>query len=157
MKFFREELVRGLGLGLLLGFTSVLVALNIAASPYQDSSVYFKNNSKHSSDLKPKPKNQQAGPQMDVNGMRIQAAGDIQVAVQLYSQADSMVKLAPTREKVKLAIDLFIRAGQSAEKAAAAYKALAPTNATQEEVAMSQKVLENCLSNIAELKRVLAS
>jgi hypothetical protein len=157
MRLFREELVKGMGLGLLLGCSAVLIALNIAASPYQDSSVYYKNNSKYSSDLKPKPKTQQAGPQVDVNGMRMQAAGDIQVAVQLYNQADSMVKLAPTREKVKLAIDLFIRAGQSAEKAAVAYKALAPKNATQDEVAMSQKILENCLSNIAELKRVLAS
>jgi uncharacterized alpha-E superfamily protein len=131
--------LNGKALSLFILIALVFMFLNIAAFP-----------AKKSPFLKEKE-----SAAVDPNALRAQANNDIQVAFQLVTQADSMLKGAPNREMLKAAVDIYVRAGQTAERATNTYKSLQPKYATDDDVRNSQGLMERCMASINEIKKVL--
>ena len=92
---------------------------------------------------------------IDPNVLRNKASNDVQVALQLVNQADSMLNGSPNREMLRAALDIYVRAGQTAEKAANAFNSLQPKYATEDDVRNSQALMDRCLASINQIKKVL--
>jgi hypothetical protein len=96
-----------------------------------------------------------SGPASDPNVLRNQATNDVQVAFQLVSQADSMLKSASNRETLRAALEIYVRAGQTAERAANLFQSLQPKYASEDDVRNSQALIERCVASINQIKKVI--
>jgi hypothetical protein len=90
--------------------------------------------------------------------LRVQADNNVQAAGMLLNQAQILLNSANvTREKMKIALNLYIQAGQMFEQSANIYKALLPNYASQEDVLNADGAMKGCLRSIGEIKSKLGN
>ncbi|MCM8775054.1 MAG: hypothetical protein NC930_01675 [Candidatus Omnitrophica bacterium] len=84
-----------------------------------------------------------------------QADAEVQAAIQLQEEAGQLLKVGITTERMRLAMNLYLRAGQMFEKAANVYKSLGPDYASPDDVKNSLAAMDHCIKMIGEIKKRL--
>ncbi len=85
-------------------------------------------------------------------GLRSQADTNVKSAGQLVIEAQELLKGDFAPEKGKVALSLYIKAGQLFEQAVKIYSALVPNYASETDVRNSNAAMQNCLRTIQEIK-----
>jgi hypothetical protein len=94
----------------------------------------------------------------DPVALKNQADMKVQTADQLIKQAQKMLQENSNNpESLKLAIHLYVQAGQSFESAANIYKSVMPDYATEQDVQNSMAAMQACIETIQEIKERGAS
>lgn len=83
-------------------------------------------------------------------------ANSIAVAAnEFMAQAEKLLKGAPERAKIELALSFYAKAGEMFERAHRIYVALGPSYASRQDVEGSYAAVQQCVNNMNELKKRL--
>lgn len=85
-----------------------------------------------------------------------EASADFRVAVKLVREAQTFLSRGRTRETLKAAMDLYIRAGQLFEKSENAFRAAGDRHASPEDVALCARSKEKCVFSVQKIKEALS-
>ena len=87
--------------------------------------------------------------------IRADAFNDVKLAQEFMDQAAQMLQGSTNRQKIELAINLYIKAGQLFEKVGRIFNALGPDYVSREDVDGAKTAMEGCLTAIQKLKERL--
>jgi len=87
--------------------------------------------------------------------IRLEAFNDIKVAQQLMDEASQMLEKDVNRQKIELAINLYLKAGQIFEKVSKVFRMLGRNFVGQADQEGADQAMETCLTLIKDLKERL--
>ena len=88
---------------------------------------------------------------------RSEAVNKIKVAKEIMNRANALVKVKPTPENLKTAMQLYAESGRLYQEGGSLLKYLGPNNASQKDIEGCDLAAKTCLEAINKIKALLQS